>query len=156
MSRDNLRKLKLTHFFRSSNQQKIMKKNNNIQNNIQSENIINGSQHIQLGGTATYNNSNTFFFAPDNNVRGRVDSFRRRGIAQQLTDGTFDFVALPKPKSMSTLIRKLPHGRVSRTADGAIQLTLKVYCDEGVNIGEALADEAAEASEAVVDYQLKR
>lgn len=152
MSRDNLRKLKLTHFFRSSNQQKIMKKNNNIQ----SENMINGSQHIQLGGTATYNNSNTFFFAPDNNVRGRVDSFRRRGIAQQLTDGTFDFVALPKPKSMSTLIRKLPHGRVSRTADGAIQLTLKVYCDEGVNIGEALAVEAAEASEAVVDYQLKR
>ena len=152
MSRDNLRKLKLTHFFRSSNQQKIMKKNNNIQ----SGNMVNGSQHIQLGGTATYNNSNTFFFAPDNNVRGRVDSFRRRGIAQQLTDGTFDFVALPKPKSMSTLIRKLPHGRVSRTADGAIQLTLKVYCDEGVNIGEALAVEAAEASEAVVDYQLKR
>lgn len=152
MSRDNLRKLKLTHFFRSSNQQKIMKKNNNIQ----SENMINGSQHIQLGGTATYNNSNTFFFAPDNNVRGRVDSFRRRGIAQQLTDGTFDFVALPKPKSMSTLIRKLPHGRVSRTADGAIQLTLKVYCDEEVNIGDALANEAAEASEAVVDYQLKR
>lgn len=152
MSRDNLRKLKLTHFFRSSNQQKIMKKNNNIQ----SENMINGSQHIQLGGTATYNNSNTFFFAPDNNVRGRVDSFRRRGIAQQLTDGTFDFVALPKPKTMSTLIRKLPHGRVSRTADGAIQLTLKVFCYEGVNIAEALADEAAEASEAVVDYQLKR
>lgn len=152
MSRDNLRKLKLTHFFRSSNQQKIMKKNNNIQ----SENMINGSQHIQLGGTATYNNSNTFFFAPDNNVRGRVDSFRRRGIAQQLTDGTFDFVALPKPKSMSTLIRKLPHGRVSRTADGAIQLTLKVFCYEGVNIAEALASEAAEASEAVVDYQLKR
>lgn len=152
MSRDNLRKLKLTHFFRSSNQQKIMKKNNNIQ----SENMINGSQHIQLGGTATYNNSNTFFFAPDNNVRGRVDSFRRRGIAQQLTDGTFDFVALPKPKSMSTLIRKLPHGRVSRTADGAIQLTLKVYCNEGVNIADALANEAAEASEAVVDYQLKR
>ena len=152
MSRDNLRKLKLTHFFRSSNQQKIMKKNNNIQ----SENMINGSQHIQLGGTATYNNSNTFFFAPDNNVRGRVDSFRRRGIAQQLTDGTFDFVALPKPKSMSTLIRKLPHGRVSRTADGAIQLTLKVYCDEGVNIAEALASEAADASNAVVEYQLKR
>ena len=152
MSRDNLRKLKLTHFFRSSNQQKIMKKNNNIQ----SENMVNGSQHIQLGGTAVYNNSCTFYFAPDNNVRGRVDSFRRRGIAQQLTDGTFDFVALPKPKTMSTLIRKLPHGRVSRTADGAIQLTLKVYCNEGVNIGDALADEAAEASEAVVDYQLKR
>ena len=40
MSRDNLRKLKLTHFFRSSNQQKIMKKNNNIQNNIQSEYLL--------------------------------------------------------------------------------------------------------------------
>ena len=57
---------------------------------------------------------------------------------------------------MSTLIRKLPHGRVSRTADGAIQLTLKVFCYEGVNIAEALASEAADASNAVVEYQLKR
>ena len=47
MSRDNLRKLKLTHFFRSSNQQQIMKKNNNIQNTNQSENIINDKQNIQ-------------------------------------------------------------------------------------------------------------
>ena len=133
-----------------------MKKNNNIQNNIQSENMINGSQHIQLGGTATYNNSNTFFFAPDNNVRGRVDSFRRRGIAQQLTDGTFDFVAKAKPRSQSKLIKKLAHGRVSKTKDNAVQLTLKVYSDEGVNIGKALVKEAREAANAVVELQLKQ
>ena len=32
------------------------------------------------------------------------------------------------------LIKKLAHGRVSKTKDGAIQLTLKVFFHEGLNI----------------------
>ena len=48
------------------------------------------------------------------------------------------------------------HGRVSKTKDGAIQLTLKVYCDEGVNISETIAAEAEIARDAIVEYQLKR
>ena len=153
MSRDNLRKLKLTHFFRSSKQQQIMKKNNNKTNVL---NTNTGVQHVQIAGVAYYDESKYFRFAPDFIGKNRVPSLRMRGVAQQMSDGTFDFVAQPKKKPLSQLIKKLAHGRVSKTADGAIQLTLKVYCDEGVNIGEALADEAAEASEAVVDYQLKR
>ncbi len=153
MSRDNLRKLKLTHFFRSSKQQQIMKKNNNKTNVL---NTNTGVQHVQIAGVAYYDESKYFMFAPDFIGKNRVPSLRMRGVAQQMSDGTFDFVAQPKKKPLSQLIKKLAHGRVSKTADGAIQLTLKVYCDEGVNIGEALAVEAAEASEAVVDYQLKR
>lgn len=152
MSRDNLRKLKLTHFFRSSNQQQIMKKNNN-KTNVLNTNI--GVQHVQIAGVAYYDESKYFMFAPDFIGKNRVPSLRMRGVAQQMSDGTFDFVAQPKKKPLSQLIKKLAHGRVSKTADGAIQLTLKVYCDEGVNIGDVLADEAEDASEAVVEYQLK-
>ena len=152
MSRDNLRKLKLTHFFRSSKQQQIMKKNNNKTNVL---NTNTGVQHVQIAGVAYYDESKYFMFAPDFIGKNRVPSLRMRGVAQQMSDGTFDFVAQPKKKPLSQLIKKLAHGRVSKTADGAIQLTLKVYCDEGVNIGDVLADEAADASEAVVDYQLK-
>ena len=152
MSRDNLRKLKLTHFFRSSNQQKIMKKNNNKTNVL---NTNTGVQHVQIAGVAYYDESKYFMFAPDFIGKNRVPSLRMRGVAQQMSDGTFDFVAQPKKKPLSQLIKKLAHGRVSKTADGAIQLTLKVYCDEGVNIGNVLADEAEDASEAVVEYQLK-
>ena len=152
MSRDNLRKLKLTHFFRSSNQQKIMKKNNNKTNVL---NTNAGVQHVQIAGVAYYDESKYFMFAPDFIGKNRVPSLRMRGVAQQMSDGTFDFVAQPKKKPLSQLIKKLAHGRVSKTADGAIQLTLKVYCDEGVNIGDVLADEAEDASEAVVEYQLK-
>jgi hypothetical protein len=152
MSRDNLRKLKLTHFFRSSKQQQIMKKNNNKTNVL---NINTGVQHVQIAGVAYYDESKYFMFAPDFIGKNRVPSLRMRGVAQQMSDGTFDFVAQPKKKPLSQLIKKLAHGRVSKTADGAIQLTLKVYCDEGVNIGDVLADEAEDASEAVVEYQLK-
>ena len=152
MSRDNLRKLKLTHFFRSSNQQQIMKKNNNKTNVLNTNTDV---QHVQIAGVAYYDESKYFMFAPDFIGKNRVPSLRMRGVAQQMSDGTFDFVAQPKKKPLSQLIKKLAHGRVSKTADGAIQLTLKVYCSEGVNIGDVLADEAEDASEAVVEYQLK-
>ena len=44
---------------------------------------------------------------------------------QQMSDGTFDFVPRTKPKTRSVLIRKLAHGRRSRTQDDVLQLTLK-------------------------------
>lgn len=129
-----------------------MKKNNNKTNVL---NTNTGVQHVQIAGVAYYDESKYFMFAPDFIGKNRVPSLRMRGVAQQMSDGTFDFVAQPKKKPLSQLIKKLAHGRVSKTADGAIQLTLKVYCDEGVNICDVLADEAEDASEAVVEYQLK-
>ena len=134
------------------------KKNNKVQNNVQNQQVNNnGCQHVQLGGVAFYDEGKCFMFSPEEEgVRNKVEGFRSQGIAQQLTDGTFDFVAKPRIRSQSELIRKLAHGRVSKTKDGAIQLTLKVFCDEGINIGNTLVKEAEEATDAVVDYQLKR
>ena len=133
--------------------QNMKKKVNNQQVNNQQVN----AQHMQLGGMAFYDESKCFLFAPnEHGGREKVPGFRSQGVAQQLTDGTFDFVVKPRVRSQSELIRKLAHGRVSKTKDGAIQLTLKVFCDEGINIGSALVKEAEEAADAVVDYQLKR
>ena len=138
-----------------------MKKNvNNQQVNNQQVNgqqVNNGSQHVQLGGMAFYDESKCFLFAPNEHGGGeKVQGFRSQGVAQQLTDGTFDFVVKPRVRSQSVLIRKLAHGRLSKTKDGAIQLTLKVFCDEGINIGSTLVKEAEEAADALVEYQLKR
>ena len=138
-----------------------MKKNvNNQQVNNQQVNgqqVNNGSQHVQLGGMAFYDESKCFLFAPNEHGGGeKVLGFRSQGVAQQLSDGTFDFVVKPRIRSQSELIRKLAHGRVSKTKDGAIQLTLKVFCDEGINIVNALVKEAEEAADALIEYQLKR
>ena len=150
MSRDNLRKLKLTHFFRSSNQQKIMKKNNNKTNVL---NTNTGVQHVQIAGVAYYDESKYFMFAPDFIGKNRVPSLRMRGVAQQMSDGTFDFVAQPKKKPLSQLIKKLAHGRVSMTKDKAIQLTLKVTPDENINIAQTIAVESAEAADAILNFE---
>ena len=133
-----------------------MKKNVNKQQ-VNGQQVNNGSQHVQLGGMAFYDESKCFLFAPNEHGGGeKVQGFRSQGVAQQLSDGTFDFVIKPRIRSQSQLIRKLAHGRLSKTKDGAIQLTLKVFCDEGINIGSTLVKEAEEAADALIEYQLKR
>ena len=126
-----------------------MKKANKKQVNNQQVNN-NGCQHVQLGGVAYYDDKQYFLFSPDSVNQGVVEAFRRHGVAQQMQDGTFDFVAVSKPKSQSELIKKLAHGRVSKTKDGAIQLTLKVFFHEGLNIAQTLAVESAEGADALV------
>lgn len=111
--------------------------------------------HTQKSGMALYD-GDKLFFAPDDPVAGRVTPFRGVGMAQVLSDGTFDFVRQPRLRAQSELIRKLPHGRASKTKDGAIQLTLKVYQDEGLNIGNTIATEALQAKDAIQQWQLRR
>ena len=98
-------------------------KNCNQQNNgCEQVQQNNGCNHVQLGGVAFYDGSKCFLFTPDQQgVRDQVPGFRSQGVAQQLSDGTFDFVAKAKPRSQSKLIKKLAHGRVSKTKDNAVQ-----------------------------------
>ena len=119
-------------------------KENNI---IDKQNNIGRCDHIQLGGQAFYDNKKYFMFCPDEPGLGKVMKFRGLGMAQQMADGTFDFVRKPRKKPKSTLIKKLAHGRLSATIDGAIQLTLKVYKTEGLSIKETIINEAMEAFE---------
>ena len=120
-------------------------------------NQFNGCHHVQMGGMAHYDERRYFMFAPDYCVPNVVQRVRRMcGVAQQMTDGTFEFVSQPKPRTQSKLIKKLAHGRISLTKDKAIQLTLKVMANENINIAEAIAAEAAEGANALIDYQLRR
>ena len=112
-------------------------------------------QQVQLNGMAHFGNANFFMFCPDEPCVGRVTRFRRYGVAQQMSDGTFDFVPVSK-KPQSNLIKKLAHGRVSETKDGAIQLTIKVFANERINICEAISQETWLAIEAIKTYQSQR
>ena len=156
---------KIPMFFSQSN--KIMNKINNGRNtsdnskkkviNNTTNNQFNGCNHVQLGGMAHYDERRYFMFAPDYCVPNTVLRVRRMcGVAQQMTDGTFEFVSQPKLRAQSKLIKKLAHGRISLTKDKAIQLTLKVMANENINIAETIAAEAAEGANALIDYQLKR
>ena len=115
--------------------------------NAENQNNISQCDHVQLGGQAYYDEKKFFMFTPDDSIVGQVQKFRGLGMAQQMADGTFDFVRKPQLKPKSTLIKKLAHGRLSATIDGAIQLTLKVYKTEGLNIKETIIKEAKEAFE---------
>lgn len=145
-------------FFSQNNKtMKNQNKGNNNSNNNTTNNQFNGCNHVQLGGMAHYDERRYFMFAPDDPVPNTVQRIRRMcGVAQQMTDGTFDFVPKPHVKAQSKLIKKLAHGRISLTKDKAIQLTLKVMANENINIAEAIAAEAAEGANALIDYQLRR
>lgn len=145
-------------FFSQNNKtMKKQNKGNNNSNNNTTNNQFNGCNHVQLGGMAHYDERRYFMFAPDDPVPNMVQRVRRMcGVAQQMTDGTFEFVLQPKPRTQSKLIKKLAHGRISLTKDKAIQLTLKVMANENINIAEAIAAEAAEGANALIDYQLRR
>lgn len=156
---------KIPMFFSQNN--KIMNKINNGRNtsdnskkkvnNNTTNNQFNGCNHVQLGGMAHYDERRYFMFAPDYCVPNVVQRVRRMcGVAQQMTDGTFEFVSQPKLRAQSKLIKKLAHGRISLTKDKAIQLTLKVMANENINIAETIAAEAAEGANALIDYQLRR
>lgn len=112
--------------------------------------------HWQIEGVAHYDGNDKFLFTPSEPVALPLPRFRVMGLAQQHFDGTFDFIRRPRLRAQSELIRKLAHGRISKTKDGAIQLTLKVFEDERVNISQTIGEEACIAQAALVEWQLKR
>ena len=104
---------------------------------------------IQVNGQAVFTsdeNKNEYVqFLPDDPVEQFVKGWRHEGVAQRLRNGTFDFVARPRIRSAATLIKKVAHGRLSATKDGAIQLTLKIFKTEGIPMAETFIREAEEA-----------
>lgn len=131
-------------------------KNNSKSEIMDNKNYDALNQHVQLGGQAYYDERKYFMFTPAEPTPGMVARLRRMtGVAQQMTDGTFDFVAQPRPRAKSTLIRKLAHGRVSRTKNGDVQLWLKISPAEQLNIGDTISREAFSAAEAIREWQMK-
>ena len=110
-------------------------------------------EHIQLAGQGIYDDGKYFRFEPEDCDFGVVKPFKGNGSIQLLSDGTLDVVRTIRKKSLSTLIKKLPHGRLSKTFDGAIQLTIKVFLNEKTKINNILITETAQASSAYADYE---
>ena len=110
-------------------------------------------EHIQLAGQGIYDDGKYFRFEPEDSDFGVVKPFKGNGSIQLLSDGTLDVVRTIRKKSLSTLIKKLPHGRLSKTMDGAIQLTIKVFLNEKTKINNILLAETAQASSAYADYE---
>ena len=110
-------------------------------------------EHIQLAGQGIYDDGKYFRFEPEDCDFGMVKPFKGNGSIQLLSDGTLDVVRTIRKKSLSTLIKKLPHGRLSKTFNGAIQLTIKVFLNEKVKISNILLAETAQASSAYADYE---
>ena len=110
-------------------------------------------EHIQLAGQGIYDDGKYFRFEPEDSDFGVVKPFKGNGSIQLLSDGTLDVVRTIRKKSLSTLIKKLPHGRLSKTFDGAIQLTIKVFLNEKTKINNILITETAHASSAYADYE---
>lgn len=104
---------------------------------------------IQVNGQAVFtsdeNKSRYVQFLPDESVGQLEKGWRHEGVAQLLRNGTFDFIARPRIRSSATLVKKVAHGRLSATKDGAIQLTLKIFKSEGIPMAETFIREAEEA-----------
>ena len=139
-----------------------MKKNQNNQmnaafeqhmnDNRQHMNDIQGCEHVQVEGMAFYDNRKYFMFSPDDPKPGQVSAFRSRCIMQQASDGTIDVTVKDYPRSQSRLIKKFAHGRASETKDGGIQIFLKVFKTERINIALAMKKESREAVKAIEEY----
>ena len=110
-------------------------------------------EHIQLAGQGIYDDGKYFRFEPEDSDFGVVKPFKGNGSIQLLSDGTLDVVRTIRKRSLSTLIKKLPHGRLSKTMDGAIQLTIKVFLNEKVRISNVLLAETAQALSAYDIYE---
>ena len=104
------------------------------------ERIIDSKQ-----GVCHYSNNRSFIFTPDEIDVNSVEGFRTTGTATMLADGTVEFVEKKYKRRKGILIKKLPHGRLSATHDGATLLTIKIYDDENLNLVATLKQECESA-----------
>ena len=109
---------------------------------------VDDGQSVQLGGVAYVTDRKYVMFCPDDPVPGVVEPFVRTGKGQLMRDGTFDFSPQPPSRRRrGTLLKKVAHGRLSATKDGAFLLTLKVFKHEGLDVENVMEKEAKEAIE---------
>ena len=107
---------------------------------------VDDGQSVQLGGVAYVTDQKFVMFCPDDPVPGVVEPFVMTGKGQLMRDGTFDFSPQPPSRRRrGTLLKKVAHGRLSATKDGAFLLTLKVFKHEGLDVENVMEKEAKEA-----------
>ena len=97
-------------------------------------------------GVCYYSDDHSLVFTPDSCVPGDLESISANGKLKMLSDGSLQFDEMPKRTRYRTkLVKKLAHGRISETHDGAFLLTLKIFKDEDLSIKDTIWNEAYEA-----------
>lgn len=96
-------------------------------------------------GTGIHQDEKFFQFIPDESDLDAMPSFRARGIGQRMSDGSFNFIPSPSKRTRSIVLVKVPHGKLSITADDSYQLTLKIGRDETSYPLKTLLQEAVDA-----------
>ena len=82
-------------------------------------------------GVCHYGESKSFIFTPNTLKMDSIKPFHAQGNVSMLSDGTVEFIPKNHKRKRPQLIKKLPHGRLSHTNDGAVLLTIKIYEEEG-------------------------
>lgn len=100
----------------------------------------------QVAVTLDNNRVSDIQFLPDDEFAQVLEQGSlTRGQLQMLRNVAFDYVPnKPRVRAKSVLLRKAAHGRISATRDEAIQLTLKVFKREGLDVKETMMHEALE------------
>ncbi len=123
----------------------------------------NASGHLQLEGEAimSLDKPRNALFVPTGAVlAGEIEPRRTYGTTMWHANGTLEFVEqdLRSHRSQATLIKKLPHGRLSETKNGNLQLTVIVSKAELEEPGAEIcfSAEGCLAAEAAIVFMLRR
>lgn len=100
-------------------------------------------------GVCHYGENKSFIFTPDDISAKELCSSVTTGTAHQLSDGTIEFIPKMRKRKDPKMLRKLGHGRLSLTQDGAYLCTIMIYQDEKIDILTEFRREMYDAAEAI-------
>ena len=113
---------------------------------------MNSLNNQSVHGTAHYSEvSESFSFHPLLPNQGLVPNFKRNGTAQQLSNGSFEFIPKNWSRSHAELIKKLSHGRLSKTINNEYRLTITIPCWESFPTS-IVSEDCLDAISALRDY----
>ena len=105
-----------------------------------------------ISGSGSFSeNAGVFTFNPDFPMQGKFQRYKKQGTAIQTSDGTFEFLERNWSRSHAMLIKKLPHGRLSKTLAGDYLLTIRIPEWEEHPMG-IIASDAFKAMSALQNY----
>ena len=117
---------------------------------------IEKDSHVQITGMAMYDTHEGKHFVqmePAVPVAGMMEPFSGMGRVMVMSDGSMEAILTHRKRTEATLLQKLPHGRLSLTKRGMVQLTL-VFDKEELGIPCQLAQEASSAAKAIMNFEL--
>ena len=110
-----------------------MKDNKFCKNCALNEERTEKTGHVQITGMAMYDTHEGKRFVqiePAVALPGMMQPYSGTGKIMVMSDGSMEAILAPRKRSESELLLKLPHGRLSRTKQGMLQLTLIYHLEE--------------------------